>query len=265
MNTSACGGGSIRVSRSNAARNRATVSIAPYCRASPARRCVSLTWAMTWVGGASWPSWITRRAYGGSTARPARRTARWGQRVLDPSREATMDKAVLNSMTDAERRLVAQTEPAVLAPLDEDELLDLLSRIRRARTQVREELPQGGGREGGLTVLPRDGVRREPAQPRQGRDLRARAGPGQQAGRAGGRAVGGRAQGRTARRGAGLGSRPHPRQGALRIAADVHPGGSEAWGDQDHGRHQEGRVEPGAGRSPAGTTGLSLTAPRAGR
>jgi hypothetical protein len=46
-----------------------------------------------------------------------------------------MDKAVLNSMTDAERRLVAETEAAALAPLDEDELLELLSRIRRARTK----------------------------------------------------------------------------------------------------------------------------------
>ena len=57
--TSACGGGSIRPTRSSAASNRATVSIASYCRASPARRWVSLTWARTWVGGASWPYWIT--------------------------------------------------------------------------------------------------------------------------------------------------------------------------------------------------------------
>ena len=46
-----------------------------------------------------------------------------------------MTKAVLNSMTDAERRLVAETEPAAVASLDEDELLELLSRIRRARSK----------------------------------------------------------------------------------------------------------------------------------
>ncbi len=56
-----------------------------------------------------------------------------------------MDKAVLNSMTDAERRLVAQTEPAVLAPLDEDELLDLLSRIRRARTKYVKNYRRAAG------------------------------------------------------------------------------------------------------------------------
>src|SRR3954454_22488905 len=44
-----------------------------------------------------------------------------------------MNQAVLNSMTDAERRLVAETEPAAVAVLDEDELLELHGRIRRAR------------------------------------------------------------------------------------------------------------------------------------
>jgi hypothetical protein len=44
-----------------------------------------------------------------------------------------MNQAVLNSMTDAERRLVAETEPASMAALDEDELLELHGRIRRAR------------------------------------------------------------------------------------------------------------------------------------
>ena len=44
-----------------------------------------------------------------------------------------MNKAVLHSMTDAERRLVAETEPAAIADLDEDELLELHTRIRRAR------------------------------------------------------------------------------------------------------------------------------------
>ena len=46
-----------------------------------------------------------------------------------------MTKAVLNSMTDAERRLVAETEPAAVATLDEDALLELHSRIRRARSK----------------------------------------------------------------------------------------------------------------------------------
>ena len=60
-----------------------------------------------------------------------------------------MDKAVLNSMTDAERRLVAETEPAVLAPLDEDQLLDLLSRIRRARTKYVKNYRRAAGARAG--------------------------------------------------------------------------------------------------------------------
>jgi hypothetical protein len=46
-----------------------------------------------------------------------------------------MSQAVLNSMTHAEQRLVAETTPAALAELDEDELLELHSRIRRARSK----------------------------------------------------------------------------------------------------------------------------------
>jgi hypothetical protein len=44
-------------------------------------------------------------------------------------------QAVLNSMTAAERRLVAETSPEALATLDEEELLALLTRIRRARSK----------------------------------------------------------------------------------------------------------------------------------
>ena len=56
-----------------------------------------------------------------------------------------MNKAVLNSMTDAERRLVAETEPAVTAELDEDELLELHARIRRARSKYVKNYRRAGG------------------------------------------------------------------------------------------------------------------------
>src|SRR5262245_11101772 len=46
-----------------------------------------------------------------------------------------MNQALLNSMTAAERRLVAETEPDAMAGLDEEELLALHSRIRRARSK----------------------------------------------------------------------------------------------------------------------------------
>ena len=46
-----------------------------------------------------------------------------------------MNRAVLNSMTEAEQRLVAETSREAMAELDEEELLELHSRIRRARSK----------------------------------------------------------------------------------------------------------------------------------
>src|SRR5215470_8352861 len=46
-----------------------------------------------------------------------------------------MNQAVLNSMTETEQRLVAETSRDAMAGLDEEELLALHSRIRRARSK----------------------------------------------------------------------------------------------------------------------------------
>jgi hypothetical protein len=46
-----------------------------------------------------------------------------------------MKKRVLNSLTELERTLVAETEKRAMADLDEDALLELHTRIRRARTK----------------------------------------------------------------------------------------------------------------------------------
>lgn len=46
-----------------------------------------------------------------------------------------MNQALLNSMTVAERRLVAETSRDAMANLDEEELLALHARIRRARSK----------------------------------------------------------------------------------------------------------------------------------
>ena len=46
-----------------------------------------------------------------------------------------MNKAVLNSLSDDERVLVMQTERLRLVELDEDELVDLHTRVRRARNK----------------------------------------------------------------------------------------------------------------------------------
>ena len=46
-----------------------------------------------------------------------------------------MNKRVLNSLTELERNLVAETEKQAMSELDEDALLELHTRIRRARTK----------------------------------------------------------------------------------------------------------------------------------
>lgn len=46
-----------------------------------------------------------------------------------------MDKAMLSLLSEPERLLVQQTEPAVLRTLDEDEAGELLLRVRRARNK----------------------------------------------------------------------------------------------------------------------------------
>jgi len=46
-----------------------------------------------------------------------------------------MKKAIYNTLTESEKLLVAETSRDALADLDEDQLLELLTRVRRARTK----------------------------------------------------------------------------------------------------------------------------------
>jgi hypothetical protein len=46
-----------------------------------------------------------------------------------------MSQALVNSLTEKEARLLAETEATAIGDLDEEELLDLHERIRRARTK----------------------------------------------------------------------------------------------------------------------------------
>jgi hypothetical protein len=46
-----------------------------------------------------------------------------------------MKRAVVNSLTEAQRLLIAETEPAALRDLDEDALVALHDRVRRARNK----------------------------------------------------------------------------------------------------------------------------------
>jgi hypothetical protein len=55
--------------------------------------------------------------------------------VIASVERSPVNKAVLNSMSKAERRLVSETEREALVELDEDALLELHSRVRRARTK----------------------------------------------------------------------------------------------------------------------------------
>jgi hypothetical protein len=64
-----------------------------------------------------------------------------------------MNQRLLNSLTDAERLLVAETERDALKGLDEDELLDLHQRIRRVRTKYVKNYRRGAS----AAVAPRGG------------------------------------------------------------------------------------------------------------
>jgi hypothetical protein len=55
-----------------------------------------------------------------------------------------MEKALLAVLTDAERLLVLETEPAALAALDEDAVGELHARVRRARNKYVGQYRRGG-------------------------------------------------------------------------------------------------------------------------
>ena len=57
-----------------------------------------------------------------------------------------MKRGVLNSMTVAEQRLVAETSRGAMAELDEEELLALQARVRRARSKYVSQYRRGASR-----------------------------------------------------------------------------------------------------------------------
>jgi len=65
-----------------------------------------------------------------------------------------MKKAIYNTLTEAEKVLVNETSREAMTELDEDQLLDLLTRVRRARTKyvklyrrrASAQVPESGGR-----------------------------------------------------------------------------------------------------------------------
>ena len=79
-------------------------------------------------------------------------------------------------LTTAQGDLVRETEPARMAKLDEDDLLDLHTRVRRARSKYVKLYRQTGQRGSGSRA-PAAMPARERRERRQGRGVRA--GPGQ--------------------------------------------------------------------------------------
>jgi hypothetical protein len=85
------------------------------------------------------------------------------------SEGTAMNKALLNSMTEAEHLLVAETERDAMAVLGEDELLELHTRVRRARTKYVKNyrrsasaaVPARGGRGLSYTKNQRDRAKAE--------------------------------------------------------------------------------------------------------
>lgn len=75
-----------------------------------------------------------------------------------------MNKAVLHSMTEAEQLLVADTERSAIAELSEDDLLELHTRVRRARSKyvknyrraASANVSRAGGRGKGFAQNSRD-------------------------------------------------------------------------------------------------------------
>ena len=80
-----------------------------------------------------------------------------------------MARATVHNLTEKERALVAETRPDALRALDEDALVELLTRVRRARDKhvglhrrevaerVEMVVPSGP------SALPRVGARRRPS------------------------------------------------------------------------------------------------------
>src|SRR6266480_2143789 len=92
--------------------------------------------------------------FAGSSARGPGRT-RSGRGIPGGNRGKHMNASLLAVLSDAERLLVAQTEPAELAALDEDAAIEFEARIRRARNKYVGQYRRGRQCPGGRSGRPR--------------------------------------------------------------------------------------------------------------
>jgi hypothetical protein len=168
-----------------------------------------------------------------------------------------MNKAVLNSMTKTERRLVSETERAALVELDEDALLELHGRVRRARTKYLKNyrraasarVVESGSRGDAYPKNQRDRDKAEVFELALARVSRA--------GRGDGQAGGSRASSRTSPSGSRSQGHPRPAQCA-RPRFRRGQIGRQIAGCQDHWRCEARCIGPGNGRSASSEEGQSL-------
>jgi hypothetical protein len=167
-----------------------------------------------------------------------------------------MNKAVLNSMTKTERRLVSETERAALVELDEDALLELHGRVRRARTKYLKNyrraasarVVESGSRGDAYPKNQRDRDKAEVFELALARVSRA--------GRGDGQAGGSRASSRTSPSGSRSQGHPRPAQCARPRFRRGQIG--RQIGCQDHWRSEARCIDPGNGRSASSEEGQSL-------
>src|ERR1700746_3117355 len=100
-----------------------------------------------------------------------------------------MNASLLAVLNDAERLLVAQTEPAELAALDEDAAIEFEARIRRTRNKYVGQYRRGASAKVARGGRPRKGTAGEHAGRHEGRGVRRGLVPGQPPGRGAGPAV----------------------------------------------------------------------------
>jgi hypothetical protein len=181
----------------------------------------------------------SRRGSTRGRVRPARASARPAAR---PSRGRPWPSRSPGSSPRAQADLVRETEPARMAQLDEDDLLDLHTRVRRARSKYVKLYRQTGQSRVGLKGAAWHARPGNVGQRRQGGGVRAGPGPGQRP-----RRRGRPRRGRRSSRPSGSRRRAAPRlDGSGSAAAGAgskaarhqHPSAR----DQDHRWHQARRV-----------------------
>ena len=173
-----------------------------------------------------------------------------------------MNNAVWAMLNESEKALLRDAEPAALARLDEDGLLALHDRVRRARNKYAKLYRRRAAGQVGTDAARRAGPRHPCPDRHEGRGLRGRPRPRVAPPRQGGEGQRGRAQGRAPRRRppwqGDAEATPVPSQGHdLREGCGAGGQGEATHAGQQAGQRDGPRLHPtGRGRPrPALSTG----------